>query len=264
VATSAAPVTVPARGTAVIPPILWPCGAILLGSALGPTYHDQWPVMLALAVALLALALSARTGAAWTSVIGLLDFAGSLWHSAPEPVRALTWASEPVNAVRGIVETWPTTHAEMVQAPVRVIAARTDRGWQPADVTLAAILPPYPPLRRGDLIVVGGTATVRPGWWRGMDGSLYGQWLRIERRDEAATAEDYRHRVVARFVAGINRYVRPPESGLAAGMLLGEKSVIDEQTRDALNATGTTQHRVVPQYHPAYLPLCHRRSAGMR
>jgi hypothetical protein len=247
-AASSSPVIVPARGAAVIPPILWLCGATLLGSALGPTDHDRWPVMLGLAGVALALSLIARTGATWMCAIGLLAFAGSLWHSAAVPMRPVTWTSEPVNAVRGSVEAWPTAHAEMVQAPLRVIAARTDRGWQPADLTLAAFLPPYPPLQRGDLIVIGGTATVRPGWWRGMDGSLYGQWLRIERRDETVTAEDYRHRVVARLVAGIDRYVRSPEAGLAAGMLLGEKSAIDEQTRDALNATGTTQHMVVPQY----------------
>lgn len=250
-ATLAAPVAVPARGATVLPPILWPCGAILLGSALGPTDHDRWPVTLALAVVTLALALIARTGALWSAAFGMLAFAGSLWHSAPPSVRPLTWTTEPVNAVRGIVETWPTAHAEMVQAPVRVVAARTERGWQPADATLNATLPSYPPLQRGDLIVAGGITTVRPGWWRDADGSLYGQWIRLEQREDATTAEDYRHRIVARLIAEIDRNVRPPESGLTAGMLLGEKTVLDEQTRDALNSTGTSQHVVISGWNLA-------------
>ena len=157
----------------------------------------------------------------------------------------MIWPTENTNAVRGTVETWPSPHGETVQTPVTVVAVRTKRGWQFATATVRATLPAYPPLNRGDIVVIGGTATLHRNTWPDADGSLYGQWMRIERRDDPSSLTDIRYRAVTRFIAGIERHVRSPEAGLTAGMLLGEKTVLDAPTRDALNATGTTQHMVV-------------------
>jgi competence protein ComEC len=237
--------------TPAVPYILWPCGAILVAVALGPGYHDAWVIVLISAGAALALAALARTPVAWCVAVALLASAGTLWHATPPADRAIVWTANPVNAVRGTVEDWPTVHGELVQASITVFAARSDHGWEPARVTLKATLPSYPPLQRGDVVVVGGIATVRRGWWPDADGSLYGQWTRIEQSDDGSTLDDYRHRIVARFIAGIDRFVRAPESGLTAGMLLGEKTVIDRDTLDALNATGTTQHVVISGWNLA-------------
>jgi ComEC/Rec2-related protein len=239
------------RRAPAVPYLLWPCGAILVAAALGPSYHGAWTIVLIAAGIAVALAALARTPAAWCVAVALLASAGILWHTAPPPERTIIWPANPVNAVRGTVENWPTAHGELVQMPLDVFAARTDRGWEAARVTLKATLPSYPPLQRGDVVVVGGIATVRRGWWADADGSLYGQWTRVEQSGDGSTLDDARHRVVARFIAGIDRFVRTPESGLTAGMLLGEKTSIDQDTLDALNATGTTQHVVISGWNLA-------------
>ncbi len=228
-----------------LPPILWPCCGILVVGAVGPAHHDAWRIVALIGVGLVILAAVARSGGAVVVALTCLALAAGLFRAEPVANRVVIWADAPVNAVRGVVETWPTPHGEMVQARVAVYAVRTDRGWQPATAAIRATLPTYPPLNRGDVIVVGGVATLRRNWWPDADGSLYGQWTRIEQRDDATTPTDLRHRAVARFIAGIERNVRSPEANLAAGMLLGEKSVLDGPTRDALNATGTTQHVVI-------------------
>ncbi|MGI8856500.1 MAG: ComEC/Rec2 family competence protein [Thermomicrobiales bacterium] len=234
-----------------VPYLLWPSGAVLIAAALGPRYHGAWSVVLIAAGVAVALALLARTPVAWCAAVALLACAGTLWRAAPPADRTVVWTPHPVNAVRGTVEDWPTAHGELVQVPIAVFASRSDYGWEPAAVTLKATVPSYPPLQRGDVVVVGGIATVRRGWWPGADGSLYGQWMRIEQSGDGSTLDDYRHRVVARFIAGIDRFVRAPESGLTTGMLLGEKTAIDAETLNALNATGTTQHVVISGWNIA-------------
>lgn len=239
--------TVAVRRAPAVPYLLWPCGAILAAAALGPAYHDAWSIVLIAAGIAGVLAALARTPTAWCVAFALLAAAVMLWHTTPPTDRAIIWPAEPVNAVRGTVEDWPTAHGESVQMPLVVFGARTDRGWAAAQATLKATVPSYPPLQRGDVVVIGGIATVRRGWWAGADGSLFGQWMRVEQSGDSSTLDDARHRIVARFIAGIDRSVRTPEAGLTAGMLLGEKTSIDPDTLDALNATGTTQHSVVPQ-----------------
>ncbi|MHB8645010.1 MAG: ComEC/Rec2 family competence protein [Thermomicrobiales bacterium] len=238
----------PARlsGSAVaLPPILWPCGAVLVASALGPSHHDAWAVVAAFAIVMALLAGVARSGGAWIVAMTFIALAVGLVRTGDAAPRTVQWPTASVNAVRGTVAMWPSPHGETVQVPVTVIAARTGTTWQFATATLRATLPTYPPLNRGDLIVIGGTATIRRNWLPDADGTLFGQWVRVEQHDGATTLTDIRHRAVARFIAGIAWHVRSPEAGLTAGMLLGEKAVLDTQTRDALNATGTTQHVVI-------------------
>jgi hypothetical protein len=249
----AATTAVAVRRAPSVPYLLWPCGAILAVAALGPGYHSAWSNLLIAAGIAVVLAALTRTPAAWCAAIALLAAAGMLWHTAPPPDRVIVWPPESVNAVRGVVQDWPTAHGDLVQMPLAVFGARADRGWEAAQATLKATVPSYPPLQRGDVVVVGGIATMRRGWWPDADGSLYGQWMRVEQSGDGSTLNDARHRVVARFIAGIDRFIRAPESGLTAGMLLGEKTSIDKDTLAALNATGTTQHVVVTQHRPPYL-----------
>ncbi len=229
----------------VLPPILWPCCGILVAGAIGSDYHNAWRVVALFGLGMAALAAVARSGEVMIAALTCLALAAGLYRAEPVANRAVVWTNESINAVRGIVATWPNPHGEMVQTRVAIVAVRSERGWQPATATLRATVPSYPPIHRGDVIVVGGVATLRRNWWPDADGSLYGQWARIERRDDTTTPTDLRHRAVARFITGIERYVRSPEANLATGMLLGEKSVLDTPTRDALNATGTTQHVVI-------------------
>ncbi len=238
-------------GSAAIPTLLWPCIGLLVGTALGPARHDLWTRLLLLGLVALILAGLARSGAAVLAAITLLACALGLGRAAPVSPTAILWPEDTVDAVRATVTTWPTAHSERVQVPLDVFAARTVRGWQPARLTLRATLPNYPTLQRGDVVVVGGSAAVRRNWWRDADGTFYGQWVRTERIEDASSLTDVRSRARARFIAGIDRFVRAPESGLTAGMLLGEKSVIDNETRDALARTGTTQHVVISGWNIA-------------
>jgi len=217
----------------------------LVAGAIGPSHHDAWVVIGAFAAVMALLAIVARSAGAWIVAVTCIALAVGLFRTGDAPPRTVQWPTASVNAVRGIVDAWPSPHGETVQTPIAVIAARTGNRWQFATATLRATLPTYPPLNRGDVVVIGGAATIRRNWWPDADGSLYGQWMRIEQRDDPTTLTDIRHRAVARFIAGIERYVRSPEAGLTAGMLLGEKAALDTPTRDALNATGTTQHVVI-------------------
>ncbi len=150
-----------------------------------------------------------------------------LWHMAPPPDRVIVWTS-------GSSECRPGYRRGMADRAWR-IGPGADCRLRGADrsrlgagaATLKATVPSYPSLQRGDVVVVGGIATVRRGWWPDADGSLYGQWMRVEQSGDGSTLDDARHRIVARFIAGIDRFVRTPESGLATGMLLGEKTAID-------------------------------------
>ena len=242
--TAPAVIPVVARSGA-LPPILWPCCGVLLAGAFGPSHHDAWIAIAVFAAVIGLLAVITRSAGAWIVATTLIALAAGLLRAQPTAERTVIWPEGTANAVRGIVLAWPTPHGQTVQVPIAAIGARTDRGWQPATATLRATLPTYPPLNRGDAIVVGGTATLQRNWWPDADGSVYGQWTRIEQRDDTTTVTDIRYQAVTRFIAGIEQYVRSPEAGLTAGMLLGEKAVLDPTTRDALNATGTTQHVVI-------------------
>lgn len=229
----------------ILPPILWPCCGALIAGALGSGHHDAWVAVAIFAVSILLLAAVARSAGAGIIAFTLIALSVGLFRIAPPTQQAVIWPVGNVNAVRATVEAWPTPHGQTVQAAVTVVGARTERGWQSATATLRAMLPAYPPLNRGDVVVIGGTPTLHRDAQSGTDGSLYGQWARIEQRDDTSAPTDVRHRAITRFIAGIARHVRSPEADLTAGMLLGEKAVLDAPTRDALNATGTTQHVVI-------------------
>jgi ComEC/Rec2-related protein len=240
------PVSAPAgSGQGGLPPILWPCCGVLIAGALGAGHHDAWAAVAIFAAIILLLAVAARSAGAGAVAVTLIALAGALFRTTPPTQQVVIWPTENVNAVRATVAAWPTPHGETVQTAVAVVGVRTDRGWQSATATLRAILPVYPPLNRDDVVVIGGMPTLHRDAQSGTDGFLYGQWARIEQRDTTTAPVDVRHRAITRFIAGIERHVRSPEADLTAGMLLGEKAVLDTPTRDALNATGTTQHVVI-------------------
>lgn len=227
-----------------VPTLLWPCAALLLGCALGPTRHNIWPIVLMLGIAALILAAISRSAAVAMIAVSLIALAFGIWRALLPTPAPLIWPAAPTNAVRGAVTEWPVTHGEIARARVTVFAARTDTGWVRADATLRATLPAYPPVGRGDVVVIGGVPTIRHGWWPDADGTLYGQWARVERADDTTTAADVRHRIIGGLRDAIERNIRAPESSLLVGMLLGEKYAIDDDTRADLNATGTT-HLVI-------------------
>jgi len=237
--------TTPALG---IPPAVWVCGAVLLGCTLGPTRHSAWHVVIALAVVALALAALSRITTAWTIALVLLALGGALWRAAPPPLRVVQWpnvsSAGSVNEVIGIATAWPvtTTTGNTVRVPLHVTGARTKDDWQKVDATFTMLVPAYPPIARGDAVFVIGTPRLQGG--AESDGTLFASYLRVERANTEHTWEDVAHAITAGLRARIEAAVRPPESGLIAGMLLGEKSALDTRTRNALATTGTT-HLVV-------------------
>jgi competence protein ComEC len=251
---AAPPVTAPPVRTAVmLPPLLPICAAILLGAAFGPTHPDVWRIVLSFAGVAVVLALFARTEVAWVGALTLLGLALGLWRATPAPTHAVQWPTAPVDAVRGTVTTWPVARGELVRATMEIAAARTDAGWEPAQATVRALLPAYPVIGRGDRIVVGGSPALQAASGADADGSLYGQWLRIEAVDGSASADRWRHALQVRLIAGIEEHVRAPEAGFAAGVLLGSHSTVDDATLANLNATGTTQHIVISGWNIALI-----------
>ncbi len=242
------------RPLPALPPLLPVCGALVLGCAFGPERHDLWPLMLGLAFGAAVCAALARTAAAWVAAVALVALAFGLWRAAPPPSHTTLWPAMPVNAVRGVATTWPVVHGESVLVAVEADGARTTRAWEPARATLTAFLPPYPVVARGDTVIVVGTPVLHPAGSAETDGLLFGQSLRVARADQPTDADTGRKTLRDRLVAGIAAHVRAPEAGFAAGVLLGEKSAIDNTTHAALNATGTTQHCVVTQRRTAGVP----------
>lgn len=251
---AAPPVAAPPVRTAVaLPPLLPICASILLGTAFGPTHPDIWRIVLGLAGVAVILAHFARTGFAWVGALTLLGLALGLWRAMPAPPHMVQWPTAPVDAVRGTVTTWPVARGELVRATMEIAAARTDGGWEPAYATVRALLPAYPVIGRGDRIVVGGGPALQAASGTDADGSLYGQWLRVEAADASASADHWRHALQERLIAGIEEHVRAPEAGFAAGVLLGSHSTVDDETLTALNATGTTQHIVISGWNMALI-----------
>jgi ComEC/Rec2-related protein len=243
------------RGNArvVLPPLLPICAAILLGAALGPTHPGTWQAVLVLALCAFPLALFVRSGGAWITAGALFGLALGLWRATPVSPGTVQWPGDAVDAVSGTVLTWPVTRGELVRTNIRVLAARTNRGWEPARATLSTLVPSYPPLARGDAIVVGGSPALRATGAPDRDGSLYGQWVRVEATGPATSADSRRHALQTRLIAGIDANVRVPESGFAAGVLLGSHSTVDDATLGALNSTGTTQHIVISGWNIALI-----------
>jgi ComEC/Rec2-related protein len=243
------------RGNArvMLPPLLPISAAILLGAALGPTHPGAWQAMLILALCALPPALFVRSGGAWMTAGVLFGLALGLWRATPVSPGTVQWPGDAVDAVSGTVLTWPVVRGELVRTNMRVLAARTAHGWEPARATLSTLVPSYPPLARGDAIVVGGSPALRSAGAPDRDGSLYGQWVRVGATDPATTADSRRHALQTRLIAGIDANIREPEAGFAAGVLLGSHSTVDDATLAALNSTGTTQHIVISGWNIALI-----------
>ncbi len=232
-----------------VPPLVWVCGAALLGCASGPTRGDAWIVVVAFALVALALASMLRSGAAWTAAFAVLAFGVSLWHAAPPAPRPVRWPAGEVQTMRGVVLAWPVLSDRYARTPVRIVAARADGPWEEADATLTAFLPPYPPVARGDIVYLSGTVRLQRESER--DGVLFARFASVERANRRLTPDDLRHAITTGLRGRVEAHVRPPESGLIVGMLLGERAAPDAATRDALNATGTTHLVVVSGWNIA-------------
>lgn len=226
-----------------VPPLVWGCSAVLLGCALGPTRGAAWAVVVALGLVALPLAAPLHSGAAWTAVCALLAFGLALWHAAPAPARPMQWPAGEVQGMRGVVLAWPVVSDRYARAPVRVTSVRTDGTWEPTNATLTAFLPPYPPMARGDSVYLTGTVRLRAEGES--DGVLFARFASVERANRQTTPDDVRHAITVGLRGRVEAHVRPPESGLIVGMLLGERAAPDATTRAALSATGTTHLIVV-------------------
>ncbi len=229
----------------MLPPALPVCGAFLAGCAIGEEQHDRWPALLILGSVAVVCAVCSRVRAVWIVALSVVALAAGVARVLPPDPAPFDWPTVPTNAVRGIVIDWPTAYGDTMRGRIALVGARTDRGWVGATGTLRVTLPDYPPVARGDVVVIGGTATIRRGWWSDADGTLYGQWHRVERPNRDDAPADVRHRIVARLRDSIERHVREPEASLLVGMLLGEKHAVDDETRAALAATGTTHLIIV-------------------
>lgn len=237
-----------------LPPVLPICGAFLLGAAFGPTRPGLWSLLLGLAVGAAVCAFFARAAGAWVAAFALLAFAIGLWRAIPPPPHAIVWPATPVNAVRGVATTWPVARGENVRVTVAIDGARTSgNNWTPARATLMAFLPSYPTIARGDTVIVVGTPALQSAGPNATDGELFGLSLSVARAEQPAQADTARRSLRDRLLTAIAASVRAPEAGFAAGVLLGEKGAIDEPTRAALNATGTTQHIVISGWNIALI-----------
>jgi len=228
-----------------IPPAIWVCGAVLVGCALGATRHEAWLPVVGLGVVALILAALSRMAAAWTIAIVLLALGGALWRTAPLPPHRVQWPNTAVSEVHGITTAWPITNSggSTVRVPVHIVSARTKTDWQATDATFMAILPDYPVIARGDAVFIIGAPRLEAS--AETDGTLYSRYARVERANTRHNGEDIAHMLMAGMRGRIEAAVRPPESGLIVGMLLGEKSALDPGTRSAMAATGTTHFIVI-------------------
>ena len=115
-----------------VPPLVWVCGAVLLGCAFGPTRGSAGLIVAALGLAALPLAAVLRSGAGWSAGFAVLTFGVALWHAAPVTTRPVQWPPGEVQGMRGVVLAWPVISDRSTRVLVHTTSVRTDGSWEAA------------------------------------------------------------------------------------------------------------------------------------
>ncbi len=201
-----------------------------------------------------------------------------LWQSQPEQRFFAALPDEPrsvrvhgvvVNDPLGVFE--PREPARQV-CVVRLLHARSDTGWQPMAGRLSVtVQDPREPLAYGDEIIAEGLwsrvpAPGNPGqydWQAALARKRIHGLLRVrpfdglvvlrQRQGNPVLAAVFRLR--ERWVRLIQAYFEPRDAGLLLALLLGERTEIDKELKEAFVNTGTIHLLVISGFNVGLLAL---------
>ena len=241
--------------------LAWLAAAWLAGIAAASAFgRGAWPIALAIAAAMLALALVRRDRrtVAYALVLPLIFAAGVARFelSRPHvPANAVSHYNDGVAMrVRGVLRDDPEIGDTSQRFSMSVREVQRYGEWQPASggvLVRTGLLPRY---RSGDLLEIEGQLESPPI----IDGFDYGEYLarknirsvmqfpraQVVGHEDDSAARATILRVRRELSDALALALPEPQSSLAQGILLGQKSVLPADVAADLNATNTS-HLVV-------------------
>lgn len=258
--------------------------AIVAALAIGAT-----PVLAIAALASVGLALLAyrdRRGVALAvAVLGVIGLAHVRWDAANQPPNTsnvVWWANGERQTITGRVAETPETRGSIKRVRIDARQLQTAGGTREISGSVLARVAVSPPLERGDIVRLTGAVTLPPS-----DGAFdYRAWLarrgvtalmaypqtRVVGREETAGPLGWMDALRDRAAATLDSAVPSPESGLAAGILLGQRAAVPRQVQDEWNRSGLSHLIVISGYNIAVVagltlaalsPMVGRRRAGL-
>lgn len=238
-----------------MPPLLLLGLAWLAGLALARLPEPRLGLFWLAVAAPLALLYRRRLPLPWPLALAAVGVAAlGLWRGWPAPVEPPPALPPGIAAVRGTVASWPRAGEHETRATLLVDQVETGGAWRPLAASLAARLPLFPAVEVGDRIEVRGAARglaalddQRAADWlrrQGLAGEVTGRQVMVL-ATPAALPGARREPAVAAVMAVLDRALPIPVAGLAAGLLLGERSGLPAELRAAFVATGTSHLLVV-------------------
>lgn len=241
--------------------LAWLAAAWLAGIAAASAFgRGAWPIALAIAAAMLALALVRRDRrtAAYALVLPLIFVAGvaRFETSRPHvPENAVSHYNDAVAMrVRGVLRDDPEIGDTSQRFSMTVREVQRYGEWQPASGGVLVRIGLLPPYRSGDLLEIEGQLESPPA----VDGFDYGEYLarknirsvmqfpraQVVGHEDDSVARATILRVRRNLSDALALALPEPQSSLAQGILLGQKSVLPADVAADLNATNTS-HLVV-------------------
>jgi len=219
-----------------------------------------WPVGIALAATLLALALARRDRrvAVYALVLpavfvaGLVRFATYDVSIADDDVAH--FAGGPAMRIRGVLRVDPVTGDTTQRFAISVREVQRAGGWQPASGGVQIWTGLLPRFESGDVVEIEGRLELPPkneGFdyaeylgHRGIHSTLAFPAIRVVGHDDDNVLRAAVLNVRRRLAHGLALALPEPQASLAQGVLLGQRSALPRDLNDDLNATNTS-HLVV-------------------
>ncbi len=241
--------------------LAWLAAAWLAGIAAASEFGSTaWPLALGLLAAILAVAILRRDRriAAAALVLPLIFLAGVVRFETSRPHVAQADVSHYNDSVamrvRGVLRDDPEIGDTSQRFAIAVRAVEVDGAWQPASGGVLVRTGPMPRHRSGDVLELEGDLESPPA----VDGFDYAEYLarknirsvmvfpRLQTigHEDDSLARTSILTVRRKLSESIGLALPEPQSSLAQGILLGQKSVLPADIADDLNATNTS-HLVV-------------------
>lgn len=208
-----------------------------LAAALAALHHARLPLPLPLALLTLGVA------------------ALGLWRGLPAAPAALPLLPSGVTAVRGTIVTAPVEYETGASAVLHLSTVRVGSQWQPFDGRLRAWLPLAPALSVGDAIeiparpratgAVANAARAERLRRDGLAGEVWARQATVLGHEAPGGPAGWRLVGVQALTGLFDRMLPVPVAGLAAGMLIGERSGLPADLSADFRATGTAHLLVV-------------------
>ena len=216
-------------------------------------------------IALAGLGIIVLNRAFWVRQAGLgLVVWGLLWGRiafgpVPDPGWPATAADGTRTVLEGTVLGEPAGRAAGQEVWLELTGRRSALGWEPAAGRVVVRTAYAGPLLPGDRVVISGTLRLAGrspdfdyrAWLaaRGVSRVIYdGKVLAVE---PGQSLETVAGRVRRWLGANLRSRLPPDEAALAEGLLLGLRSGLSAEAREAFNRTGTTHILVVSGYNVA-------------